>query len=556
MIVGQQVRRLAVAGLEGARSDQAFQTVAVVGASAWEGVRKGGVARVVARDADVAHLRVRLPVQKLPVDERASAHSRPYRYVQERMQSLGCAPAEFTQRGSVDVRIEGYGHSERIANRSCDVEIFPPRLGRSSDVTESGRVGIRIDRSERADADGVEGHAGAEELDSLVYGFFGRGSGKLDRVQVIGTGSGGADELGSSGFDGAEPRHGISLRRNRPLFGGFSADRMSEMMTRLALLAWSAGVLAICTPVFAQQTSERFWLAGRYDGNRVVVYFNKVHFNGTIPSTARKIAPPVAMFFPPVELPASYVAGFLKQPGAEQFAIGDHYDLIPGNGTVATITLTTLVGSESDEEVGNDSFLGALATVEQPDFLYETSGFYAVRRYQEPSGDPRRPKTTADYRKHAGLVDVPVRLDVETEMASLLDQRMKMEVTEAEQRLAGGVAPALKVQPFQVADGSLRYYVRATWKSGKETALQHPYALAAWMVARPKLRVLAEEKLTTGYGDFGVPNLLNVVDLGDGRTGVIVNVPRDDSYVIKLVRYRDGTSIQRMQIFQSLGVGE
>ncbi len=238
--------------------------------------------------------------------------------------------------------------------------------------------------------------------------------------------------------------------------------------------------------------------------------------------------------------------------------------MIQVEGIITTVTLTSLVGFESDEEVGNDSFLGALAAVKEPDDFgllksggyFVTREYYAIRRHQEPSSNPAKPKSTADYLKHAGLVDVPVRFDIEAEMACLLDERMNVEATEAQKKLAGGVAPALKVQPFQVADGSLRYYVRATWKSGRETALQHPYALGAWMAPRPKLHILAEEKRTTGYGDFGVPDLLNVVDLGNGRTGIIVDAPGDDSFELELIQYRDGGTIKRMRILQSLGAGE
>src|SRR5712692_7342201 len=132
---------------------------------------------------------------------------------------------------------------------------------------------------------------------------------------------------------------------------------------RLASLLF--GLLAVhSTPTFGQREPERFWLAGRYDGNRVVVYFDAVKFKGTMLSNASKIAEPVADgFFDPVELPASYIARFQNTPNAEHFAIGDRYDLLLGNGTIATIKLTTLVGCETDEGVGNDSFIGALGTV-------------------------------------------------------------------------------------------------------------------------------------------------------------------------------------------------
>jgi len=320
-----------------------------------------------------------------------------------------------------------------------------------------------------------------------------------------------------------------------------------------------AVLVIISTQVLGQETPEGFWVAGRYDGNRVVVYFNKVRFEGTMSSKGRKIAPPISdLFFSPVELPASYIAGLQDKPNAEHFAIGDRYYLMLGNGTIATTKLTTLVGCETDDGVGNESFIGAIGTLEQPNALVFTKGYYAVRRHLESksgTGTPR-PKTTAEYRKYAGLLDAPIRFDIQTQIARLLDQRMKTEATDSEQRLAGGVPPALKVQSFQIADGSPRYYVRADWKSGKEKELQHPYALAAWVSPRPTLHILAVEKRTTGYGDLGLPDLLNVVDLGVGRTGIIVEIEGDDSRELVLADYRDGASLKNMPILQFISVGE
>lgn len=277
-------------------------------------------------------------------------------------------------------------------------------------------------------------------------------------------------------------------------------------------------------------------------------------------SRARKIAPPVVDgFFNPVELPADYIAGFQKTSDAEHFGIGDRYDLMLGNGTIATVKLTTLVGCETDEEVGNDSFIGALATVETAHLIF-TKGYYAVRRHQEPRGDGvrRGPKTTAEFRKFAALRDQPVRFDLETQVAALLNERMKAEATDAEKRLAGSVAPALSVQPFQVADGSLRYYARVEWKSGKETGRQHSFALAAWIAPLPTLRILAVERRTSaGYGiEDGLPHLLNVVDLGAGRTGIIFQISYGESIALDLAEYRDGVSIHEMRLLQSVSAGE
>jgi hypothetical protein len=322
------------------------------------------------------------------------------------------------------------------------------------------------------------------------------------------------------------------------------------------------GLLAVHrTPTFGQSESERFWLAGRYDGNRVVIYFDAVKFEGTMASNAREIAPPMAdAFFSPVELPPSYVARFQKTPNAEHFDIGDRYDLLLGNGTIATIKLTTLVGCETDEQVGNDSFIGALGSVEKKDSLLFTKGYYAVRRHQEPQSDGAklRPKATADFLKHSSLGDEPIRFDIETRIAELLSQRMKMEATDAERRGASSVPLAFKVQPFRVADGSLRYYVRAEWKSGKEQKDTSIYVLAAWIAPLPTLHILALENRTSPYDGIedGLPTLFNVVDLGDGRAGIIIHISGSDGAELRLVEYRDGVNIKGMRVMQSISTGE
>jgi len=75
--------------------------------------------------------------------------------------------------------------------------------------------------------------------------------------------------------------------------------------------------------VSAQTKPERFWLAGRYDGNRVIIYFNSVKFNGTLPAKAEEIANPVVDgFFTPMELPANYIAQFLKEPECRVVCFG------------------------------------------------------------------------------------------------------------------------------------------------------------------------------------------------------------------------------------------
>jgi hypothetical protein len=309
-----------------------------------------------------------------------------------------------------------------------------------------------------------------------------------------------------------------------------------------------------------QQQPERFWLAGRYDGNRVVVYFDAVTFNGTMTANAREIPPPVVGgFFDPVELPASYIAQFQGTPNAEHFAPGDRYDLLVGNGVTTTIRLTTLVGCETDEGVGNDSFIGAIGTLERST-LFLTKGYYVVRRHRDAKSDAAKPTPGAatKFLKYASLLNEPIRLDIQTHIARLLAQELEKEPWDAKRAAAAKASPALQVQPFQLADASLRYYVRAQWKTDKKPGGTPTQVLGAWLAPTPTLHILAVEESmpTIAIGPGDLPELLNVIDLGAGKTGVIVHFTYGESVQLQLVEYRDGATVKDMPVLQSISTGE
>lgn len=327
---------------------------------------------------------------------------------------------------------------------------------------------------------------------------------------------------------------------------------------RLALLLFGFLVMN-CAPTFSQVKPERFWLAGRYDGNRVVIYFDAVKFKGAMASSAKKITAPVVFgFFGPVELPASFISRFQNTPGAEHFAIGNRYDLLLGNGEIATIRLTTLLGCETDEEVGNDSFIGALGTVEEKDSLIFTKNYYAVRRHKEPPGNGVKPspKSPAELLKYAHIEDGLVRSDVQHEIALLLNKQFRKDTNEAARAGAEMAQLAFDIKPFHLAEGSLRYFVRAEWRSANENQDRPAYALAAWIAPLPKLHILAIEPVSTALDGGESPELLNLIDLGGGRTGIIVELHGGDSGAINLLEYRDGISITKMHVLQSIGSGE
>jgi len=313
----------------------------------------------------------------------------------------------------------------------------------------------------------------------------------------------------------------------------------------LVLLAASAS---------AQSQPERFWLAGRYDGNRVIVYFDAVKFNKTVPPGARKITQPVAEgFFDPVELPASYIAQFQKKAGAEHFSLGDRYDLLAGEGTIVTIKLTSLVGTEGDEEVGNASYVGALATTARPVDLYLTKGYYAVRRHRLVSVPVPVPKSAAGY---AHLLDQLLPFDTQTEIVELMKQRMKTIATQEEWARLQNVSPRFSVQSFYLAGGGLRYYAKLDWSSRAARNDEANDVLAAWLTPSPSLRILAVETHSSAGLIAQLPSLFNVVDLGGGSTGVIVNRVGEDDIALRLFEYRDGASLADMRLLQQIAAGE
>ena len=331
--------------------------------------------------------------------------------------------------------------------------------------------------------------------------------------------------------------------------------RLKSFLARLIVLA--LGITAMhCPAAFAQKEADRVWLAGRYDGNRLVVYFDAVQFNGTLPPEAEKLVCPMAVgFFCPVKLPASYIAQFQKAPNVEHFALGDKYDVVQDGSSILTVTVTTLIGFESDEGVGNDSFIGALVTLEknkQDALMYYTPGYLAVRRHREsPSGagnDRERIRTV-----FACLLSEPIPFDMQSKIVGLLNERMNVMATDAQRHEAESVSPLFVVQQFRLADGAQRYYARAAWQSGKGSREKLIYGLGAWIAPLPTLHVVAAE---SGAGFEYLPNLLNVIDLGGGKAGIIVSEHGDDSASLSLVEYRDGMDLGHMRILQSIGSGE
>jgi hypothetical protein len=284
--------------------------------------------------------------------------------------------------------------------------------------------------------------------------------------------------------------------------------------------------------------------------------FDAVTFNDTLSSNSHQITRPVAKgFFGPVGIDQTYARKFQGAPGSERFALGDKYDLVSGQGLVRTITLTDLVGAETDEGVGNDSFLGALGSLNKDDMPLEDD-YYVLRRHHEsPNVNGSEKALPVEGGTYAYLQSGPVRFDVQMQIVDLLTGRMKVLATEAARRATERVSPQVEVTAFHLSDGSLRYYAFAGWYSGAQATGDNSYSIGAWLSREPTLHIIALERRTFGYqGDE--PKLLNVIDLGGGRTGVIVFISAGESIETDLFEYRDGVVLKDMRVLQSIATGE
>ena len=69
----------------------------------------------------------------------------------------------------------------------------------------------------------------------------------------------------------------------------------------------------------------------------------------------------------------------------------------------------------------------------------------------------------------------------------------------------------------------------------------------------PSLHVLAVESA----GDLSLlPDLVNVVDLLDGKTAIVTSFSYDDGGSLDLYEYRDGLDLHSMPHLQSIAAGE
>ena len=102
-------------------------------------------------------------------------------------------------------------------------------------------------------------------------------------------------------------------------------------------------------------------------------------------------------------------------------------------------------------------------------------------------------------------------------------------------------------------DGIIRYFVWSDWRVETGPNYQSVLHFAAWISPTPTPHILAVEP-KSNY--LEKEQLLNVVDLGNGKTGVIVYIQGSASRGIELREYKDGSTLKGMRMIQAVGAGE
>ena len=275
----------------------------------------------------------------------------------------------------------------------------------------------------------------------------------------------------------------------------------------------------------ARDPQERFWIAARYDATQFVTYFEPVHF-GTLPTRDNQLVQPrTPDFFGPRPIAQADLER-VRPVAGEPFKVGGRYDVLTADGGTVPMVLTSLVKFHTDEGIGNDSYIGALGRVAAPDLAKLRSNYVVVRRPDGP--DPARGS-------RAGLTEGTVPSAVAAKLLALV-----------------GGTKVIAAQPFTTAGGDGRQFVLATVGTGRDCRTR-----LTWLTGQPESRVVGTEDLPfCGSTLYAGLRLRAVVDMGYGRTGLVVVLQSEGGREVKLVEYRDGLKLGEMRVWQTISVGD
>ena len=149
------------------------------------------------------HFGMHQTVKHASIHDGAAADARAHGQVNKVGKILGRSPARFAQGGGIHIGIESNRHAERVAHGSGEIVILPTCLRGRGDVPKGERSAVQINRPERSDADRLQFAPGfaAQKLNRLGQRGVGHGGGKLNRLQIVRSGSHAANEFCSASLD-------------------------------------------------------------------------------------------------------------------------------------------------------------------------------------------------------------------------------------------------------------------------------------------------------------------------------------------------------------------
>jgi hypothetical protein len=317
----------------------------------------------------------------------------------------------------------------------------------------------------------------------------------------------------------------------------------------------------LCGPVLAAQVQGNYvqaadtgldvrsahgpWIATRYDTTHVSAYFDILKPTTPFPKDAPKLPcttteqDPLGTIL--TQVTSAQMATLQSfDPDGEKFKLGDQYKLLLGGGTWLPVTVTALTGiagfDGGDTDPSSDTYIGALLAVAPshlPKFKATGHDFFVLERPDavlEPSPvqpsftDWQSPLLVADF---IGLILQPRLETMFRGVGFELDRE-----------------PTIRLQAVQIGPhtGSI-YFLNASWKAKlwRGHVDYHAVALVAyaWAALAPAPHLISTPATgTRGPTEFQLDQeVLNVVDLGGGRTGILF---RDDAmyhWSVQLLEY-------------------
>ncbi len=153
-------------------------------------------------DSDVSDFGMDEAMYGLAPDDDATTDASPHRKIGQRIEWFVLTIDIFSERGSIDIRVESNGNPQCLAKRSNQISMLPFRFGCRCDIAIGRRPWVQIYWSEGPNPQGSQAIF-FEERDAPGQRFLGSGRWKSDLANegTIGPFGYRTDEFGASGLD-------------------------------------------------------------------------------------------------------------------------------------------------------------------------------------------------------------------------------------------------------------------------------------------------------------------------------------------------------------------